>query len=482
MEDVVRDIQILFEKAVGLKVERIEKIPQSGSDRFYFRLFTGETTYIATYGKNIKENNTFIYFTRHFRSCGCPVPEILAVNNDATAYIQEDLGGISLLDKLEESGYNEDVYAFFQSALKQLAYLQIKGDRDLDYSKCITSKEFGKQAIISDLLYFKYYFLDTLQIPYDKEVLLDEFEQLGTFLTNTDHKYFMFRDFQSRNIMIKEDGVHFIDYQGGMKGALQYDVASMLWQARAELPDEWKTGLLEYYIDCAEDILSLKVDRPRFISQYNGYVLIRLLQVLGAYGFRGLFERKAHFLTSIPLALNNLKWFLGNRSPGIELPEFYSLLKMITGEEVVARFKPLQADEKTPLVVHINSFSYKKGIPTDISGNGGGFVFDCRGLLNPGRYDEFKKLTGRDKSVQDFLEQRTKMADFLNSIYTIVDISVEDYIRRGFTNLQVSFGCTGGQHRSVFAADSLARHLKNKFKVKIELNHVEQDAKKWINT
>jgi RNase adaptor protein for sRNA GlmZ degradation len=195
-----------------------------------------------------------------------------------------------------------------------------------------------------------------------------------------------------------------------------------------------------------------------------------------------LFERKAHFLTSIPLALNNLKSFLANKSAGITLPEFDRLLNLITAENVVNRFKPIQADEKTPLIVSINSFSYKKGIPQDISGNGGGFVFDCRGLLNPGRYDEYKKLTGRDKSVQDFLEQRTKMAEFLNSIFTIVDISVEDYIKRGFSNLQVSFGCTGGQHRSVFAADSLARHLKNKFKVKIELNHVEQDAKKWVNS
>ena len=282
--------------------------------------------------------------------------------------------------------------------------------------------------------------------------------------------------------MIRDGQIYYIDYQGGMKGALQYDVASMLWQARAELPEEWKNNLLEYYITCAEEKLETTINRPRFISQYNGYVLIRLLQVLGAYGFRGLFERKAHFLTSIPLALNNLKSFLSNKSSGIELPEFDRLLNMIIADDVVSRFKPVQADEKTPLVVNINSFSYKKGIPPDISGNGGGFVFDCRGLLNPGRFDEYKKLTGRDKSVQDFLEQRTKMADFLNSIYTIVDISVEDYIKRGFNNLQVNFGCTGGQHRSVFAADSLARHLKNKFKVKIEVNHVEQEAKKWINT
>src|SRR5688572_11091516 len=482
MEEIISNIKTLFEEAVRVKASDIEKLPQSGSDRIYFRILTPDASYIATYGKNTRENDTFIYFTNQFRACGCPVPDIYAVSDDKTIYIQEDLGNISLLDKLDELGYSEEVYGLFQSALMQLAHLQIKGDQGLDYNRCITSHEFGRQAIMSDLLYFKYYFLDTLQIPYDKEKLLAEFDELSGFLTDTDYKFFMFRDFQSRNIMIRDGQIHYIDYQGGMKGALQYDVASMLWQARAELPEEWKNKLLDYYIGCAEDLLDVTIDRPRFISQYNGYVLIRLLQVLGAYGFRGLFERKAHFLTSIPLALNNLKSFLINKSAGIELPEFDRLLNMIIADDVVSRFKPVQADDNTPLVVTINSFSYKKGIPPDISGNGGGFVFDCRGLLNPGRYDEYKKLTGRDKSVQDFLEQSTKMAEFLNSIFTIVDISVEDYIKRGFNNLQVSFGCTGGQHRSVFAADSLARHLKNKFRVKIELKHVEQESKKWINT
>lgn len=481
MEDVIREIQELFEKTVSLPVSRIEKIPQSGSDRIYFRIYSNDSTFIATYGKNTRENDTFIYFSKHFRACGSPVPEILGVNEANTIYLQEDFGNVSLLNKLDELGFTEEVYGLFQLSLRQLAHLQIKGDHNLDYQRCITSKEFGKQAIISDLLYFKYYFLDTLQIPYDKEKLLAEFEELATFLTNTDYKFFMFRDFQSRNVMIRDGQVHYIDFQGGMKGALQYDVASMLWQARAELPEEWKKSLLEYYIDCAEQKLPAPIDRPRFISQYNGYVLIRLLQVLGAYGFRGLFERKAHFLTSIPLALTNLKSFLSNKLAGIDVPEFNRLLNIIISDDVVGRFKPVQANSETPLVVHVKSFSYKNGIPPDISGNGGGFVFDCRGLHNPGRYDEYKKLTGRDKSVQDFLEQRTKMADFLNSIYTIVDISVEDYIKRGFSDLQVSFGCTGGQHRSVFAADSLARHLKNKFKVKIELNHVVQDAKNWIN-
>lgn len=499
MENITADIKRLFNATVKLPLERIEKLPQSGSDRIYFRLFTEDNSYIATYGKNIKENETFIYFSEHFRAAGSPVPDIVAVNEERTVYIQEDFGNVSLLNVLDDLGKSEQVFSLFQSSLKQLAHLQIAGDYQLDYNRCITSREFGKQAIMSDLLYFKYYFLDTLQTPYDKEKLLEEFDELSSFLTKTGHKYFMFRDFQSRNIMVRDGNIHFIDYQGGMKGALQYDVASLLWQARAELPAEWKQSLLEFYIDCVEEKISDKIDRQVFIEQYNGYVLIRLLQVLGAYGFRGLFERKAHFLTSIPLALKNLKEFLGSMpipsinhrsfsedgrfgvQSGVGLPEFQRLLTIITGPDIVNKFQPTQADESTPLTVRIHSFSYKKGIPPDLSGNGGGFVFDCRGLLNPGRYEEYKKLTGRDKPVMDFLEQRTKIAEFLNSIYNIVDISVEDYIKRGFKDLQVNFGCTGGQHRSVFAADSLARHLKNKFKVKIELTHVEQESKKWIN-
>jgi hypothetical protein len=235
-------------------------------------------------------------------------------------------------------------------------------------------------------------------------------------------------------------------------------------------------------MDCVETILDKKIDRVRFVSQYNGYVLIRLLQVLGAYGFRGLFERKAHFLTSIPLALRNFKGFLLHKQVGIVLPEFERLLGLMVEEEVIHRFEPLRANENTPLVVHISSFSYRKGIPEDSSGNGGGFVFDCRGILNPGRIAEFKPLTGRDKAVKDFLEQRTRMPEFLNSVYDLVDIAVEDYIKRDFESLIIGFGCTGGQHRSVYAADALARHLKNKFQVKIDLHHIEQEAKNWVNS
>ena len=459
----------------------IEKIPQSGSDRIYFRV-TGKQTCIATASKNIKETQTFLKFSKHFKQANCPVPTIYAVSADETIYLQEDFGDTSLLYELEQHGYNEYVYGLFQQSLKQLAHMQIRGHKDFNYDWCITSREFGRQAIVSDLLYFRYYFLDTLKIPYDKEKLIEDFEDLSIYLTRVDHKYFMFRDFQSRNIQVKDGRVHFIDYQGGMKGAVQYDVASLLWQAKAELSDEWKDSLLDYYMDCVENVLQQQIDRTRFVSQYNGYVLIRLLQVLGAYGFRGLFERKAHFLTSIPLALRNIRWFLSNRNVGIVLPEFERLLGLMVQDEVIHCFEPPKATDETPLVVRISSFSYKStGIPVDETDNGGGFVFDCRGILNPGRIEEFKTQTGRDKGVKDFLEQQTKMPQFLNSVYNIVDIAVEDYMQRNFANLQISFGCTGGQHRSVYAADALARHLKNKYGVKIELKHVVQDAKNWVN-
>lgn len=480
MQAVAENIKAFFQTFNSNEIKSFEKLPQSGGDRIYFRIRSNDGSYIATYNHNIKENDTFLKFSEHFKKCDAPVPQILKVSEDRTMYIQQDFGDDSLLTNLELHGHIPFVYSLFQKSLKKLAWLQIIGHKGLDYKWCITSKEFGKQAIISDLLYFKYYFLDTLKIAYDKEKLIDDFEALSNYLTHVKHKYFMFRDFQSRNIFIQNEEVHFIDYQGGMQGALQYDVASLLWQAKANLPDDWKNSLLNYYIDCVSKILQKPIDRDRFVSQYNGYVLIRLLQVLGAYGFRGLFERKAHFLISIPLALKNLKWFLNNKNTGIALPEFERVLALMIEDEIVHRFEPLQATGTTPLVVKVNSFSYKKGIPKDETENGGGFVFDCRGILNPGRFEEFMAFNGRNKIVKDFLEQQTKMPEFLNNVYNLIDIAVEDYIKRGFSSLMISFGCTGGCHRSVYAADAVVRHLRNKFGVKVELNHMEQNIKEFF--
>lgn len=480
MEQVLQGIHQLYTHLSGSQVTRIEKIPQSGSDRVYFRIYDGDKTMIATYNAHQKETKTFINFSKHFKNKELAVPDIFAVNDDYTIYLQEDFGNTSLLNKLEEKGHGEEVYGLFKKSLSALARMQILGDVDFNYDWCITAKEFGKQAILSDLLYFKYYFLDTLRIPYDKQAMLDDFDALSTYLTRTQYKYFMFRDFQSRNILIENEQVHFIDFQGGMKGALQYDVASCLWQAKAELSEEWKDNLLTFYMDEVDQLLEKPIDRITFTSQYNGYVLIRLLQVLGAYGFRGLFERKAHFLSSIPLALQNLRFFIQNKRVGIVTPEFDRILQLVVESDIINRFTPTQANADTPLKIEVKSFSYRKGIPADDSGNGGGFVFDMRGILNPGRFDEYKTLSGLDKPVMDFLEQKTEMNNFLNSVWDLIDINVEDYLKRGFENLSINFGCTGGQHRSVFAAEQTARHLRNKYKIKVNLEHTNKAN--WLKT
>ena len=479
MEAVELQIESLLHTIRPKGSIRIVKLPQSGSDRIYFRIYYNDETLIATWNNNVQENRTFVYFSRHFKQLGLPVPVIYAVNPEYTVYIQEDLGTTSLLDLLEQQGPTEYVYSLFQQSLTKLVRLQIKGHEGLDYNVCLTAKTFGKQAILSDLLYFKYYFLDTLKLPYDKQLMLEDFDNISSFLSEAMYSYFMFRDFQSRNIIVHNGQVHFIDYQGGMQGALQYDVASLLWQARAGLSAAWKESLLLHYIEEVNKLLSTPVNKELFIQRFNGYVLLRLLQVLGAYGFRGLFERKAHFLTSIPLALRNLKWFVLNQLQlGVEAREFTRVLELIVEDKVINRFENVQATEATPLVVEVNSFSYKKGISGTTAGHGGGFVFDCRGLLNPGRYQEFKTSSGLDKNVQQFLEEHTRMNEFLNSVYNLVDISVEDYIQRGFESLMINFGCTGGQHRSVYAAEQTARHLKNKYKVRVLIKH--QNQENWV--
>ena len=478
MQDPIIAIQDLFKTINHSFWDTIHKIPQSGGDRIYFRIHQGGQSWIATVSLNIKENQTFIYFAQHFKAKGLPVPEVLAINKEGTCYIQEDVGTTSLLEVLEKEGKTDHVFSLFKKSLKSLAELQVKGHQGLDYQKCLTSKLFGNQSIMSDLLYYKYYFLDSLQYPYDKQALMNEFELLSDELASKDFNYFLFRDFQSRNIMVHNDEVYFIDFQGGMQGGLSYDVASLLWQAKAELSQEWKDQLLAYYIQEVNKLLPQALNEAAFRKQYNGFVLLRLLQVLGAYGFRGLFERKAHFLASIPLGLNNLKNFLATTDLKKDTPVFASILQWMVSDEVVARFTPPIANEKTALEVTIHSFSYKKGIPVDPTDNGGGFVFDMRGILNPGRFDDYKKLSGLDKPVQDFLEQKTKMNVFLNSVWDLVDINVEDYLKRGFSSLQINFGCTGGQHRSVFAAEQTARHLRNKYKLKVHLSHTNKDN--WV--
>lgn len=475
MQDIIQNISDLFFKTYNEKPSDITLLAQSGSDRKYFRVLSSKSPIIATFNQNIEENETFFYLSNHFRQATVAVPRVYAVNDDKTIYFQDDLGDTNLLDVIIEKGYSNQVFELLQKAVLNLIKIQIDGDKNLDYSKCIGSDEFGRQAIISDLLYFKYYFADTLKINYNRQKLIEDFEKLSIHLAETDYIYFMFRDFQSRNIMVKDNDVFFIDYQGGMKGAVQYDIASFLWQAKANLPNEWKENLLDFYINKFEEKTQTNINISKFKNQYKGFVLLRMLQVLGAYGFRGIFERKSHFLDSIPPALQNLKTYLNEKMPDIELPELDKVIEAVTQDEIISGFSTVKSSKDNLLTIKINSFSYiKTGYPSDQSEHKGGFVFDCRGILNPGRIEEYKNLTGRDKSVIYFLEQKTMMPDFLNNIFGIVDVTVKEYIKRGFQALTINFGCTGGQHRSVYAADKLAKYLYKKFNVKVELNHIEQ--------
>lgn len=460
----------------------LESLKQAGSNRQYFRFKYEGQSYILTYNpQNIAENKAFLDFTEHFSSLNLPVPSIVYVDEAMILYVQTDLGDRSLFDFINEEGFSDHVKQLFKKSCSALAKLQVIGGRDLDYSSCIATRSFDKQAIYSDLLYFLYYFVRALDLPYDKNLLLNDFEMLSSYLMQEENQYFMHRDCQSRNIMVKDEQVYFIDYQGGMQGALQYDIASLLWQARAQMPYDWRDELVNYYFDEVNGLLDKRLSREDFMNNYDGFVLIRMLQTLGAYGFRGLFERKPHFIASIPFALKNLRWFLDHKKMPLRLPALQKILEAIASPTIMQRFETIVANEQTKLVVHINSFSYKREIPADKFGNGGGFVFDCRGILNPGRIEAYKIQTGRDKDVKEYLIHKTSMPDFLQHVFGLVDISVETYLKRDFEGLTVSFGCTGGQHRSVFAADRLAQHLEEKYKLKTIVTHIEQEAKNWIN-
>jgi hypothetical protein len=357
----------------------------------------------------------------------------------------------------------------YKKVLRELPRIQLVAGKDIDYSVCYPRDAFDKQSMMWDLNYFKYYFLKLAKIPFDEQALEDDFQAFSDYLLAVDNNAFLYRDFQSRNVMLKDGGVYFIDYQGGRKGALQYDLASLLYDAKANIPEAEREELLEFYLDELDKYKH--TDREKFKSLYDGYVLIRIMQAMGAYGFRGFYEKKEHFLKSIPFALKNLEALLEKNTIPVRLPELFKVLKAVTESTFLKTISPVN----DRLTVRISSFSFKKGIPADPSGNGGGFVFDCRAIHNPGKYDEYKHLSGKDIQVQKFLEEKSTMPDFLKNVFALVTQSVEVYRSRGFKHLCVSFGCTGGQHRSVYGAEKLAEYLKNNFPVTVVLQHVEQE-------
>jgi len=498
------DIQtILAEltRSIGETPVEILPIAESGSARKYFRIVTDKRTLIGTYSENVEENEAFLTFSQHFHDLGLNVPEVFAVNEERTCYLQSDFGDDNLFAHVQRAllsigpstgsgtsiftGSGTSVYTgpgslieLYKKALSHLVRLQVLGHKGLDYSKAYPTERFDRQAIIDDMNYFKYYFVKPHEeIDFNETRLGKDFEAFADFVSQVPCDFFMYRDFQSRNIMVKDNELYFIDFQGGRKGPLNYDVVSLLYQVKAQIPQATRDELVEYYK--AELSQYISPEAVKFDTYQPYFVYLRLMQVLGAYGFRGLIQKKSHFIESIPYALREIE-ALSKITPLKDYPELQSVISQL--HKLDAKYAALIAPPAGKLTVTINSFSFKKGYPADFSGNGGGFVFDCRALPNPGREPEFKTKTGRDWEVIDYLMTKPPVHVFLDHVKAIVGQSVDNYRERHFSNLMVSFGCTGGQHRSVFFAQTIYEWLKSAYPdINLKLNHIERKIKEEHN-
>jgi aminoglycoside/choline kinase family phosphotransferase len=475
----------LFEQHFHSPVVRAEPLQGQlgGSGRNIVRLAGEKLSAIGILYDMREENVAFLEFSRHFRRHGLPVPEIYAEDLSHGAYLEEDLGNTTLFECLSKNRAGENIapqaVEAYRKVVEVLPRFQIEAARDLNYKKCYPRASFDRQSIAWDLNYFKYYFLRLAGIPFNEQALEDDFGRLTRFLLSADRDYFLYRDFQSRNVMLRDAHPFFLDYQGGRKGALQYDIASLLYDAKADLPPELRQQLLDHYLDRLAGFIDL--EHEAFMHHYYAYVYIRIMQALGAYGFRGFYERKAHFLQSVPYALKNLRWLLHHVTLPIVLPTLMDAFKSIVASEKLQSLAPetvasekLQslAPEAENLIVRIFSFSFQRGLPKDETGHGGGFVFDGRSLPNPGREERFKALTGKDAPVIDYLNRQETVRQFLISVMSLVDAGMSNYQSRGFKNLMVSFGCTGGQHRSVYLAEQLAKRLRGRNGVEVVVRHL----------
>lgn len=473
---VVATLKNLYLSYTGQSAEEIVELPSSGSNRRYFRL-NGVKTLIGVSGTSPEEDRAFIYMSHHFLGKSLPVPEVFCSSDDFRYYLQEDLGDTLLFNTIEKGRkscvFDEEEKRLLHKTIRLLPKIQCVGAEGFDFNRCYPQSEFNQRSILWDLNYFKYCFLKATGVDFQENLLEDDFQKMSNVLLKDTSNTFMYRDFQSRNVMIKNGEPWFIDFQGGRKGPVYYDVASFLWQAKAKYPSGLRNELLEDYMDALGNYM--RIEKGYFMKQLKHFVLFRTLQVLGAYGFRGYFEKKPHFIQSVPFAIENLRQLLKDDYP--EYPYLCHVLGRLT------RLKQFSDDmRKYHLEVRIISFAYKKGIPNDTSGNGGGFVFDCRAINNPGKYERYNHFTGLDEPVIRFLEDDGEITSFLKNVYDIVDASVKRYMDRGFSNLMVCFGCTGGQHRSVYSAQHLAEHLNKKFGVKIHLIHREQNFEQILES
>jgi aminoglycoside/choline kinase family phosphotransferase len=478
--DKTKSLTSIFKQYFNFEAEKVAALPQSGSYREYYRLRGQGTTAIGVYNFDRKENEAFLDFTKHFLSKGLLVPEIYQENLNENVYLLQDLGDTSLFsflnDNREDDDFPPSAIDLYKNVLEQLPAFQIRGNDGLNYSKCYPRNSFDKQSMMWDLSYFKYYFLKLAKVSFDEQELENDFETFSDWLLKEDSDYFLYRDFQSRNVMVHNGEPYFIDYQGGRKGALQYDVASLLFDAKADIPAEIRDELLEHYLRHLGKYK--QVNETKFRDYYIGFALIRLMQAMGAFGFRGIHEKKPHFLASIPYAIGNMTFILSNYDIPIKIPHLLKVLASLEDSPELKQFGETRR-QIDKLVIEINSFSFRRGIPIDQSENGGGFVFDCRAIHNPGRYNEFKNLTGKDKEVIKFLQTESQADQFVQDAFALVKQSVRVYLKRNFTNLMVNFGCTGGQHRSVYCASKMQSLLKKEFgdSIDIIVYHREQELK-----
>ncbi len=466
------DLKQLFEDHFKEKVQDISPLVAHGSNREYFRLTSANRSVIGARNQDRLENEAFISFSKHFHSNDLTVPEIYAENLDRGIYLEQDLGDMTLFDHLlslreGKKEFPDALLKTYEQVVELLPQFQVKGGKGLDYSKSYPHHSFDRQSMMWDLNYFKYYFLKLAHIQFNEQKLEEDFRTFTDFLLQADGSHFLYRDFQSRNIMLKDGKVWFIDYQGGRKGALQYDIASLLFDAKADLPFEVREHLLDHYLKAVEKLIP--IDRELFTKHYYAFVFIRIMQAMGAYGYRGFYERKTHFLQSIPYAIRNLEYLVRKIDLPIEIPVMMSVFKQLIQSSKMREF----GKAKLRLNIRISSFAYKNGVPVDERGHGGGFVFDCRFLPNPGREIAYKNLSANDQEVIDWFSDKPELDRWLRSVYTMVDSAVTSYEEQNFTDLMISFGCTGGQHRSVHSANRLAAHLKETHDVDVTLHHRE---------
>jgi aminoglycoside/choline kinase family phosphotransferase len=479
VEIIAMDIlKKLFEQHFHSSVGRAQQLQGhlGGSGRNIIRLANDKFSAIGILYDVREENVAFLNFSRHFRRHGLPVPEIYAEDLTCGAYLEEDLGDTTLFEYLANNRTGETIAPTVVEAYRQvvavLPRFQIEAGRDLNYKVCYPRASFDRQSIAWDLNYFKYYFLRLAGIPFNEQALEDDFVRLIRFLLRADRDYFLYRDFQSRNVMLRAGIPFFVDYQGGRKGALQYDIASLLYDAKADLPPGLRQQLLDHYLDTLAGFIEL--DREVFMEHYYAYVYVRIMQALGAYGFRGFYERKPHFLQSVPYALKNVRWLLDHVNLPFDLPALKGTFRSMAASE---KFQsPPPSPEGENLTVRIVSFSFHRGMPKDETGHGGGFVFDARSIPNPGREERFNTSTGKDEPVIEYLNQRESVRQFLANVLSLVDASVSNYQSRRFQSLMVSFGCTGGQHRSVYLAERLAQHLRGRKGVEVLVRHRELET------